>query len=933
MDDVFDDAFPTGLVESLFSSPQAPVPVREPRGGSGSDSPRPGGSDWEPVSASNTDRLLDGLNPPQREAVTHTGSPLLVVAGAGSGKTRVLTRRIAYLIGAGGVHPGAILAITFTNKAAAEMRERVTELVGNRSRFMWVATFHSACVRILRADIDKLGVSTSFSIYDDTDSRRLVSSIMREKNLDTKKFPVRTVRSWISDQKNALIDSAQATSQYTAFPQQLYAEIYGVYQERLRTAQALDFDDLLMLAVTLFQNFPSVLEHYRNRFHHVLVDEYQDTNHAQYLLIQLLCSPNGPGEGKPPELMVVGDSDQSIYAFRGASIENILNFSQDFPSATTIRLEQNYRSTQNILSAANALIVHNQGRPDKNLWTDSGDGPLLTGYVADTEHDEARFIADEVKTLSSGGSSRYGDTAVFYRTNAQSRAIEEVFIRSGVPYRIVGGLKFYERKEVRDAIAYLRVLANPADDVSMERIINVPKRGIGATTEDLLRSSARSGRMPLSQVLEHVDEVPGLGPRAIKPLSQFAALIAQHREMVLAGAPVDEILRSILQESGYIDSLKDSGDIQDESRLENLAELVAVAVEFVGAAHEFALPESDEVTHDDDPRAGDDSEWMAMDLGSRSTADALSTSRGSDGHRLFDGDGGSDQTGGREHGGDRCADGDRDDVPSGSWDHHGHHHGDADRDTDVPDGSDGVDDAASLLGAPEPDDSLAGFLERIALVADSDEIPGDTQGAVTLMTLHTAKGLEFDTVFVTGFEDGLFPHERALEDRKDLEEERRLAYVGLTRARQRLYITRAEVRTMWGSPMYNPPSRFLKEIPDDLVQWRRLDRVSSWDTSGGSRTSSTSGRPGSAVRSGTAARSGSAEGARPVGSIPVSRSTTARPKTVLNLVAGDKVLHTTFGLGTVKSVNGTGDQTRAEVDFGSYGVKLLVVMFAPMEKL
>jgi len=792
--------------------------------------------------------LLGDLNPPQRDAVTHWGSPLLVVAGAGSGKTRVLTRRVAYLIAERDVHPGAILAITFTNKAASEVRERVAELVGNRSRFMWVSTFHSACVRILRADIDRLRYAKSFSIYDDTDSRRLLSTILREKNLDAKKFPIRSVRSWISDQKNALVDEVQVLDKDLRFPQTIYAEVYGEYQARLAKAQALDFDDLLMLTVRLLTQFDDIRDRYRRRFRHVLVDEYQDTNHAQYVLIQLLCAPEtGPDKVDPPELMVVGDSDQSIYAFRGASISNILSFENDFPRARVIQLEQNYRSTQTILSAANAVIKHNKDRPEKNLWTDAGDGPSIIGYVGDTEHDEARFIADEVKALAADGQSRFKDTAVFYRTNAQSRALEDVFIRLGVPYKIVGGVKFYERKEVRDAIGYLRAIANPADDVSVERILNVPRRGIGATTEEALRSYARTHAISITETLEHLSEISTLSTRAVKPLQEFADLMSHHRQMVADRVPADEILRSILDQSGLLRMYKDSADPQDETRLENLIELIAVAAEFVGAAYEVDVPVDQELTHDDDPLAGDDEQWIV------------------------------------------------DPAP--------------------PDHLD-----SSLLGAPEPDDSLPAFLERIALVADSDEIPEGLQGegVVTLMTLHTAKGLEFDTVFVTGFEEGLFPHERTMGNRKELEEERRLAYVGLTRARKRLYVTRAVVRTMWGTPAYNPGSRFLDEIPARFIEWRRMERVANWAASA---KPSGHRKPERSVRS------------EPAFSESSIRSTTALPKKSITLVVGDKVLHSSFGLGTVTAVFDHEGDPRAEVDFGSYGTKRLSIKHSPIEKL
>jgi len=832
MDAYFDDDLPDDL-DALFARPDSPAPAQP-----NPDPPAP------------ADPLLAALNPPQRAAVIHTGTPLLVVAGAGSGKTRVLTRRIAYLIAERGVHPGSILAITFTNKAAKEMRERVTELVGNRSRFMWVSTFHSACVRMLRANAAQLGLSSTFSIYDDTDSRRLVSAIIREMNLDSKKFPVRTVRGWISAQKNALVTPEKAMVIADKFPVNIYAEVYAEYAKRLAASQALDFDDLLVVTVRLLTEFPDVRDAYRARFRHVLVDEFQDTNDAQYAIIHALCAPE-PGAAEEAELMVVGDSDQSIYAFRGASIENILNFATDFPGARTIALEQNYRSTQTILSAANSLISHNLGRPEKNLWTDSGEGAPVTGYVADSEHDEARFIADELRALSAAGQSRYGDAAVFYRTNAQSRAIEEIFIRLGLPYRVVGGVRFYERKEVRDALAYLRAIANPADEVSVERILNVPTRGIGEKTEEALRSYSRSAGCTLTEAIERADQIAGLGPQAVKRLAEFAELMARHRAMVQEGAHADVILRSILDESRYLPPLRNSADPQDQTRAENLAELVAVAAEFVRDSLD-ASP-LDELLHDDDPLSGDDEDWL----------------------------GGSDS-----------------------------------------------DAGPALLGAPEPDPSLSAFLERIALVADADEIPdaegGENQGSVTLMTLHTAKGLEFDTVFVTGLEEGLFPHDKARTDPAQLEEERRLAYVGLTRARKRLYVTRAVSRTQWGQPAENPPSRFLGEVPRELVEWRRADR---W-LGGGRRFASRDGEESRLTESGRSPAFRSAGAGS--GSV---RPTTARSVRVLTLSVGDRVKHDTFGMGVVKSVSGEGEKTRAEIKFAGVGVKLFLLAHAPMQKV
>jgi DNA helicase-2/ATP-dependent DNA helicase PcrA len=807
--------------------------------------------------------LLAGLNGPQRDAVVHAGAPLLVVAGAGSGKTRVLTRRIAYLVAERGVHPGAILAITFTNKAAAEMRARVEDLVGRRARLMWVSTFHSACVRILREHIGQLGYAKNFSIYDDTDSKRLMGQVLGALNLDPKRFPPKTVRAWISTQKNDLVDFETARANAgDRFPVGEYAAAYAEYQRRLHVANALDFDDLLMVTVHLLQSFPAIREAYRRRFRHVLVDEYQDTNHAQYVLIHELCSPHvahpvAPAI-EPPELMVVGDSDQSIYKFRGADISNILDFARDFPGARTITLEQNYRSTQNVLLAANAVIQNNPGRPAKNLWSEAGEGALITGYVADTEHDEAQFIADEIARLAADGVTRYRDTAVFYRTNAQSRALEEVFIRANLPYKVVGGVRFYERREIRDAIAYLRAIANPADDVSLRRIINVPKRGIGDTTLAHLDAFAAAHAVSLTQVLDRLAEVPAITPGAAQRLTEFAGLMAAHRAMAERGDPADVITASILDQSGYVRELEASDDLQDKSRLENISELVAVAKEFTAAAHTVDLDDGPPVILSAAKDLG------AKDLGAKDLAA---------------------------------------------------------KDLAAPRA-----DADPLLGAPEPDDSLPAFLERIALVADSDQLP-DADGApdqVTLMTLHTAKGLEFDTVFVTGFEDGIFPHERALADTAELEEERRLAYVGITRAKQRLYLTRSVSRTLWGAPSYNPPSRFLDEIPSHRFDWRRLQPAGHW----ASRADQTSDGP--APRG--PRRSPVPQGMGATSRLLAATQSRARPR-VADLAAGDRVLHTKFGLGQVLAVAGDGDAKTAKVDFGSYGVKLLSLAHAPLEKL
>lgn len=763
--------------------------------------------------------LLEGLNEPQREAVLHSGPPALVVAGAGSGKTRVLTRRIAHLVGVRGVHPGAILAITFTNKAAAEMRERVVDLVGNRARPMWVSTFHSACVRILRGDIDRFGMGKSFSIYDDADAKRLMSLVLRDQGHDPKRFPVRSVMNAISGWKNELVDFETAGEQASGPQQKVHAEVYAEYQARLRAADALDFDDLIMTTVHLFQAFPEVRERYRRRFRHVLVDEYQDTNHAQYALIRELCgevtaSTTGAPTVEGAELMVVGDSDQSIYAFRGATIRNILDFEKDFPGARTIVLSQNYRSTNTVLQAANAVIARNEGRRDKTLWSELGEGALIVGWVADTEHDEAQFVASEIDRLVDGGLTRYGDVAVFYRTNAQSRALEEVFIRVGMPYRVVGGVRFYERREVRDAIAYLRAIANPADDVSVRRILNVPKRGIGDRAEAAISSLASAERLTFYEALSRSDQAPGLATRSLRQIRAFVDLMEAHRLQLAQGVPADQILTSILNASGYISELQNSSDPQDETRLENLEELVSVAAEFVAAANAIDLEEGD-------------------------------------------------------------------------------------------------GELSLTSGMPEPDDSLAAFLERIALVADSDQLPGSEsgQGVVTLMTLHTAKGLEFDTVFLTGMEEGVFPHMRAMESRDELEEERRLAYVGITRARKLLHLSRASVRVTFGQPNYNPASRFLEEIPAGLLDWRRLGETTTWAASSADRRSRT--RQAIGFGAGTP-RPSAASG---------------------ELAAGDRVLHTTFGMGQILAVHGAGAKQQVDVDFGSAGKKRLAVSHAPMEKL
>ncbi|UUU31416.1 DNA helicase PcrA [Streptomyces sp. CA-210063] len=809
-----DDHVPEPLPDDLFGGKFDAPPDRDEyyRGGA----PRP---------ALDAAALLDGLNENQRAAVVHAGSPLLIVAGAGSGKTRVLTHRIAYLLGERHVHPGQILAITFTNKAAGEMKERVEQLVGPRANAMWVMTFHSACVRILRRESKKLGFTSSFSIYDAADSKRLMALVCRDLDLDPKRFPPKSFSAKISNLKNELIDEEDFAAQATDGFEKTLAQAYALYQSRLREANALDFDDLIMTTVNLLRAFPDVAEHYRRRFRHVLVDEYQDTNHAQYSLVRELVGssehpvdvPPSEYDLPPAELCVVGDADQSIYAFRGATIRNILQFEEDYADATTILLEQNYRSTQTILSAANAVIERNESRRPKNLWTNAGAGAQITGYVADTEHDEAQFVADEIDRLTDAGEAKAGDVAVFYRTNAQSRVFEEIFIRVGLPYKVVGGVRFYERKEVRDVLAYLRVLANPEDSVPLRRILNVPKRGIGDRAEAMIDALSQREKISFPQALKRVDEAYGMAARSTNAVKRFNTLMEDLRTVVESGAGPATILEAVLERTGYLAELQASTDPQDETRIENLQELAAVALEF-------------------------------------------------------------EQESGAAEGEGEAA-------------------------------------AATPVGLPA-------FLERVALVADSDQIPDeeeDGSGVITLMTLHTAKGLEFPVVFLTGMEDGVFPHMRALGQTKELEEERRLAYVGITRARERLYLTRSSLRSAWGQPSYNPPSRFLEEIPATHLQWKRKGAsapVSSGPAAGiASSLSSSRSRSSASGASGFATRRGAAE------------------KPVVSLAVGDRVTHDQFGLGTVVGVGGTGAKAEATIDFGDSKPKRLLLRYAPVEKL
>ena len=746
------------------------------------------------MTAEAADALLDDLNPQQRAAVVHQGGPLLIVASAGSGKTRVLTRRIAYLLAERDVSPGEILAITFTNKAAGEMATRVADLTGWRSRAMWVMTFHSACVRILRREATRFGYPSSFSIYDQADSQRLMALVCRELDLDTKNHSPKAMLAEVSNLKNELVDYETFSARAEGYRQKTLAEAYAEYQRRLVASGAMDFDDLIMVTVNLLQAFPEVAETYRRRFRHVLVDEYQDTNHAQYMLVRELVSAaawqaggDDAGPLPPAELCVVGDADQSIYAFRGATIRNIEEFTRDFADATVIMLEQNYRSTQNILAAANAVVSRNTGRVPKNLWSDAGDGPPIVGYVADSEHDEAAFVAEEVDRLTDEGEAIPGQVAVFYRTNAQSRAFEEVFIRAGLPYKVVGGVRFYERREVRDLLGYLRLTANPEDEVSLRRVLNVPRRGIGERAEACVAALAQRDRISFAAALARPDDAPGMAARSAKAIASFNELMTGLRAEAAAGLPVADLAEMILDRSGYLAELEASTDLQDASRIENLNEMVSVAREF---------------------------------------------------------------------------------------------------------------------DAQRPDGTLTDFLEQVSLVADADEIPAGAEhgGLVTLMTLHTAKGLEFPVVFLTGMEEHVFPHQRSMTDDKELEEERRLAYVGITRAERRLYLTRAVARAWSGRPEFHKQSRFLDEIPASLVEWRRDERAAV--APAGERLAQ---RPG--VRS------------------PGNRR-------VPSLSPGDKVTHDAYGLGTVLSVEGRGDDPEAKIDFGGdYGIKHLVLRYAPIEKL
>jgi DNA helicase-2/ATP-dependent DNA helicase PcrA len=712
----------------------------------------PAGAPTE-AGADRVERLLAGLNPPQRQAVEHGDGPLLVLAGAGSGKTRVLTHRIAYLLATGRARPGEILAITFTNKAAAEMRERVARLIGRSVRAMWVTTFHSACARMLRADAERLGYSKGFTIYDEADSLRMLKRCLTELGVDPKRFPPRAVRSKISGAKNQLIDSDSYAETAAGPFEEVVAEAFPLYEKRMLAANAMDFDDLLVRTVNALELYEEVRKRWRGTFRHVLVDEYQDTNHAQYRLLQLLASEHG-------NLMVVGDEDQSIYSFRYADVSNILNFDADFPEAEVVKLEQNYRSTQTILSAANAVVEHNRERRPKELWTeDAGGEPLQLSELGD-EHEEARWVAGEIERLGEEHGVARSEVAVFYRTNAMSRVLEDTLNRFDVPYQVIGGTKFYERAEIKDAVAYLSLLANPADQVSFGRVVNTPRRGIGNTSQGRLASYANTAGLTIWEVMERAEEVPGLSAAAIKAVGRFHETMDLLRARVDAAEPVAELLGAVLSETGYLEALEAERTIEAEGRVENLEALREGAAEF--------------------------------DL-------------------------------------EREREGESETPP------------------------------------------LREYLEQISLYSEQDSLEEDRE-LVTLMTLHNAKGLEYDTVFVVGCEDGAFPHMRALEEGGE-EEERRLCYVAITRARKRLYMTWARERRLFGRLEHSLPSRFLDEIPAELAERHEKDRGAGGMTWGGPAPAD--GAPAAAP---------------------------AEPGPALELQTGDDVVHASFGDGVVTAV-------------------------------
>ncbi|MFL5793596.1 MAG: DNA helicase PcrA [Actinomycetes bacterium] len=753
--------------------------------------------------------LLDGLNDAQRLAVLATEGPTLIVAGAGSGKTRVLTHRIAHLIKDKGVPPTSVLAITFTNKAAREMQERLRHLVGPVVKAMWVSTFHSACVRILRRSGSHLGYTSTFSIYDEGDAERLMAQVVRQLDYDPKRLPARVMRHGVSAAKDQLIDPEMLADRAIGWFEKKVAEAYRLYQQRLVESNAVDFDDLIMQTVRLFREHPDVLADYQRRFRYVLVDEFQDTNVAQYELLKLLAAEHR-------NLSVVGDGDQSIYAFRGATVRNILDFESDYPEANVILLEQNYRSTQTILSAANAVIANNLERKPKNLWTAFGAGNPIVRYQAENEHDEAAFVVEEVERLHEHGLG-YGSVVVFYRTNAQSRPLEEVFVKAGLPYKIVGGVKFYDRREVKDLLAYLKATVNPLDTVSLRRVLNVPRRGIGDTSERAIDRFATEEEIPFGEALRRAGEVPGLGARQVRAVADFVAVLDELAAGAEEGRSPSVLVQDAWTLSGLMRELEADTSIEGQGRVENVRELQS-------AAEEYELREGLEA---------------------------------------------------------------------------------------------------------EP--TLAGFLESIALVTDADQVEAGSQ-SVTLMTLHTAKGLEYPVVFIVGMEENVFPHVRSIGEPRELEEERRLAYVGITRARERLYLTNAWSRTLFGATSYNLPSRFLKEVPEELVSVAPAQAKAAAAGSGPASWGDSSPAFG-AGRSSFNARPGAPPVSFDRQPTPAERlAGRQRGALDLGLAPGDEVVHRQWGRGTVATISGQGERAMAEVDFPGLGRKRLLLRYAPLTR-
>ncbi|MEY8740856.1 DNA helicase PcrA [Bacillales bacterium AN1005] len=731
-----------------------------------------------------TDKILNGLNPEQQKAVKATEGPLLIMAGAGSGKTRVLTQRIAYLMVEKGVNPYNILAITFTNKAAKEMRHRIAAVLGGASEDIWISTFHSMCVRILRKDIDRIGYNRNFTILDTTDQQSVVKQILKERNIDPKKHDPRAILGSISSAKNELITPEEYAKTAGDYFSQIASDVYTEYQRRLRKNHALDFDDLIMQTIHLFQRVPEVLEYYQRKFQYIHVDEYQDTNRSQYMLVKLMAS-------RFRNLCVVGDSDQSIYRWRGADIANILSFEKDYPNAQVVMLEQNYRSTKKILQAANKVIENNSGRKDKNLWTENEDGHKIHYYRADSEQGEAQFVIGKIQEIRRETSKNLADIAILYRTNAQSRVMEEMLLKSNIEYSIVGGIKFYDRKEIKDTLGYLRLIANPDDDISLQRVINVPKRGIGSSSIDKIANFATMHDMSMYDALESA-ELIGLSPKITKAVIEFRNFIRRYSEMQ-EYLSVTELVEEVIEKSGYLDALKAEKSIESQSRIENIEEFMSVTKNF-------------EDTNEDK--------------------------------------------------------------------------------------------------------SLIAFLTDLALVADIDKLDedGNQADAVVLMTLHSAKGLEFPVVFLIGLEEGVFPHSRSLMEEAEMEEERRLAYVGITRAEQQLFITNAQMRTLFGRANMNPPSRFIKEIPEDLLE----------------------GAPERKSESRFASRPAAPAAARKAVVRPAARTTGGEG---IGWNVGDKAVHGKWGTGTVVSVKGEGDSKELDIAFPSpVGIKRLLAKFAPIQK-